>query len=141
MNDKDFRSVWNSSLHPKLCLILFLCSGNFMYFVGYSKWLLLGSRLVAGDIHKHMHTHTNACQNTSPKPRNSIDVPFSFPLSGVGAGAGSSIFGFLTRCTRPEERAGIFAAIMACRQAGLLVGKSQECHRHNVRPWKRLSDT
>ncbi|XP_020795035.1 major facilitator superfamily domain-containing protein 8 [Boleophthalmus pectinirostris] len=62
--------------------------GNFMYFIGYSKWLLLGSRLVAG----------------------------------IGAGAGSSIFGFLTRTTRPDERAGIFAAIMACRQAGLLVG-------------------
>ncbi|XP_033507328.2 major facilitator superfamily domain-containing protein 8 [Epinephelus lanceolatus] len=67
---------------------LFEIAGNFMYFIGYSKWLLLCSRLVAG----------------------------------VGAGAGSSIFGFLTRCTRPEERAGIFAAIMACRQAGLLVG-------------------
>lgn len=46
-----------------------------------------------------------------------------FSISGVGAGAGSSIFGFLTRSTRPEERAGIFAAIMACRQAGLLVGQ------------------
>ncbi|XP_028283944.1 major facilitator superfamily domain-containing protein 8-like [Parambassis ranga] len=67
---------------------LFEIAGNFMYFIGYSKWLLLCSRLVAG----------------------------------VGAGAGSSIFGFLTRSTRPEERAGIFAAIMACRQAGLLVG-------------------
>ncbi|XP_060899654.1 major facilitator superfamily domain-containing protein 8 [Labrus mixtus] len=67
---------------------LFEIAGNFMYFIGYSKWLLLCSRLVAG----------------------------------IGAGAGSSIFGFLTRSTRPEERAGIFAAIMACRQAGLLVG-------------------
>uniref|UniRef100_A0A671UQ54 Major facilitator superfamily domain containing 8-like 2 n=1 Tax=Sparus aurata TaxID=8175 RepID=A0A671UQ54_SPAAU len=67
---------------------LFEIAGNFMYFIGYSKWLLLCSRLVAG----------------------------------VGAGAGSSIFGFLTRSTRPEERAGIFAAIMAGRQAGLLVG-------------------
>ncbi|XP_070775255.1 major facilitator superfamily domain-containing protein 8 [Enoplosus armatus] len=67
---------------------LFEIAGNFMYFIGYSKWLLLCSRLVAG----------------------------------VGAGAGSSIFGFLTRSTRPEERAGVFAAIMACRQAGLLVG-------------------
>ncbi|XP_053185616.1 major facilitator superfamily domain-containing protein 8 [Scomber japonicus] len=67
---------------------IFEIVGNFMYFLGYSKWLLLCSRLVAG----------------------------------VGAGAGSSIFGFLTRSTQPEERAGIFAAIMACRQAGLLVG-------------------
>uniref|UniRef100_A0A3Q3X062 Major facilitator superfamily (MFS) profile domain-containing protein n=1 Tax=Mola mola TaxID=94237 RepID=A0A3Q3X062_MOLML len=67
---------------------LFEIAGNFMYFVGYSKWLLLSSRLVAG----------------------------------VGAGAGSSIFGFLTRSTRPDERAGIFASVMACRQAGLLVG-------------------
>ncbi|MEQ2198290.1 hypothetical protein XENOCAPTIV_010646, partial [Xenoophorus captivus] len=39
----------------------------------------------------------------------------------IGAGAGSSIFGFLTRSTLPEERAGIFAAVMACRQAGLLI--------------------
>ncbi|KAG7277424.1 hypothetical protein CRUP_033379 [Coryphaenoides rupestris] len=72
--------------------LLFLLSGveygNFMYFMGYSKWLLLCSRLVAG----------------------------------VGAGAGSSIFGFLTRCTRADERAGVFAAIMAFRQAGLLIG-------------------
>ncbi|CAB1444083.1 unnamed protein product [Pleuronectes platessa] len=45
-----------------------------------------------------------------------------FEIVGVGAGAGSSIFGFLTQSTRPEERAGIFAAIMACRQVGLLVG-------------------
>uniref|UniRef100_A0A673AFA7 Si:ch211-38m6.6 n=1 Tax=Sphaeramia orbicularis TaxID=375764 RepID=A0A673AFA7_9TELE len=67
---------------------LFEIAGNFMYFIGYSKWLLLSSRLVAG----------------------------------IGAGAGSSIFGFLTRSTRPDERAGIFAAIMACRQVGLLVG-------------------
>uniref|UniRef100_A0A8C1U242 Si:ch211-38m6.6 n=1 Tax=Cyprinus carpio TaxID=7962 RepID=A0A8C1U242_CYPCA len=47
--------------------------GNFMYFMGYSKWLLLSSRLVAG----------------------------------IGAGAGSSIFGFLTRTTLPDERAGL----------------------------------
>ncbi|XP_054624161.1 major facilitator superfamily domain-containing protein 8 [Dunckerocampus dactyliophorus] len=67
---------------------LFEIAGNFMYFIGYSKWLLLCSRLVAG----------------------------------VGAGAGSSIFGYLTRSTQPHERASIFAAIMACRQAGLLVG-------------------
>uniref|UniRef100_A0A3B3BJG2 Major facilitator superfamily domain containing 8-like 2 n=1 Tax=Oryzias melastigma TaxID=30732 RepID=A0A3B3BJG2_ORYME len=67
---------------------LFEIAGNFMYFIGYSKWLLLCSRLVAG----------------------------------IGAGAGSSIFGFLTRSTLPEERAGIFAAVMACRQAGLLIG-------------------
>ncbi|XP_051555424.1 major facilitator superfamily domain-containing protein 8-like [Myxocyprinus asiaticus] len=62
--------------------------GNFMYFMGYSKWLLLSSRLVAG----------------------------------IGAGAGSSIFGFLTRTTLPDERARVFAAVMACRQAGLLIG-------------------
>ncbi|XP_056600293.1 major facilitator superfamily domain-containing protein 8 [Triplophysa dalaica] len=62
--------------------------GNVMYFMGYSKWLLLSSRLVAG----------------------------------IGAGAGSSIFGFLTRTTLPDERAQVFAAVMACRQAGLLIG-------------------
>ncbi|XP_077579696.1 major facilitator superfamily domain-containing protein 8-like [Stigmatopora nigra] len=67
---------------------LFQIVGSFLYFVGYSKWLLVASRLVAG----------------------------------VGAGAGSSVFAFLTRITRPEERAGVFAAVMACRQAGLLVG-------------------
>ncbi|KAM9323665.1 major facilitator superfamily domain-containing protein 8 [Pholidichthys leucotaenia] len=67
---------------------LFEIGGNFMYFIGYSKWLLLCSRLI----------------------------------SGVGAGAGSSIFGFLTRSTHSEERAGVFAAIMACRQVGLLIG-------------------
>ncbi|XP_034387472.1 uncharacterized protein mfsd8l1 isoform X1 [Cyclopterus lumpus] len=62
--------------------------GNFMYFMGFSKWLLLSSRLVAG----------------------------------IGTGAGSSIFGFLTRSTSPEDRATAFAAVMACRQAGLLIG-------------------
>ncbi|KAK9513556.1 hypothetical protein VZT92_027082 [Zoarces viviparus] len=62
--------------------------GNFMYFMGYSKWLLLSSRLVAG----------------------------------IGTGAGSSIYGFLTRSTSPDDRATAFAAVMACRQAGLLIG-------------------
>ncbi|XP_030647338.1 major facilitator superfamily domain-containing protein 8 [Chanos chanos] len=67
---------------------LFEIVGNFMYFMGYSKWLLLASRLVAG----------------------------------IGTGAGSSIFGFLTRSTAPEDRSTVFAAVMACRQAGLLIG-------------------
>ncbi|KAJ7993437.1 hypothetical protein DPEC_G00272430 [Dallia pectoralis] len=67
---------------------LFEIVGNFMYFMGYSKWLLLSSRLVAG----------------------------------IGTGAGSSIFGFLTRSTAPEDRSTVFAAVMACRQAGLLIG-------------------
>ncbi|XP_072897257.1 major facilitator superfamily domain-containing protein 8-like isoform X2 [Hemitrygon akajei] len=72
--------------------LLFLFSGieygNFMYFIGYSKWLLLGSRLVAG----------------------------------IGTGAGACIFGYLTRSTTTEERATVFAVIMAARQAGLLIG-------------------
>ncbi|XP_041648099.1 uncharacterized protein mfsd8l1 [Cheilinus undulatus] len=67
---------------------LFEIVGNFMYFMGFSKWLLLSSRLVAG----------------------------------IGTGAGSAIFGFLTRSTSPEDRATVFAAVMACRQAGLLIG-------------------
>ncbi|XP_034003770.1 uncharacterized protein mfsd8l1 [Trematomus bernacchii] len=67
---------------------LFEMIGNFMYFMGYSKWLLLSSRLVAG----------------------------------IGTGSGSSIFGLLTRITAPEDRATAFAAVMACRQAGLLIG-------------------
>ncbi|XP_065115467.1 major facilitator superfamily domain-containing protein 8 isoform X2 [Paramisgurnus dabryanus] len=62
--------------------------GNLMYFMGYSKWLLLCSRLVAG----------------------------------IGNGAGSSIFGFLTRNTLPDERSTVFAVVMATRQAGLLIG-------------------
>ncbi|PWA14572.1 hypothetical protein CCH79_00014985 [Gambusia affinis] len=73
--------------------IILLCNifeiiGNFMYFMGYSKWVLLSSRL----------------------------------LAGIGTGAGSSIFGFLTRSTASEDRATVFAAVMACRQAGLLIG-------------------
>ncbi|MED6249631.1 hypothetical protein ATANTOWER_017280 [Ataeniobius toweri] len=84
--------VWSDRSKTTKSIILFSnifeIAGNFMYFLGYSKWLLLCSRLVAG----------------------------------IGAGAGSSIFGFLTRSTLPEERAGIFAAVMACRQAGLLIG-------------------
>ncbi|XP_047229851.1 major facilitator superfamily domain-containing protein 8 isoform X1 [Girardinichthys multiradiatus] len=67
---------------------LFEIIGNFMYFMGYSKWLLLSSRLVAG----------------------------------IGTGAGSSIFGFLSRSTASEDRATVFAAVMVCRQAGLLIG-------------------
>ncbi|XP_018612586.2 major facilitator superfamily domain-containing protein 8-like [Scleropages formosus] len=67
---------------------LFEIVGNFMYFMGYSKWLLLSSRFVAG----------------------------------IGTGAGSSIFGYLTRSTALEDRAIVFAAVMASRQAGLLIG-------------------
>ncbi|XP_030583241.1 major facilitator superfamily domain-containing protein 8 [Archocentrus centrarchus] len=67
---------------------IFEIVGNFMYLMGYSKWLLLSSRLVAG----------------------------------IGAGVSSSIFGFLTRSTAPEDRATVFAAFMACRQAGLVIG-------------------
>ncbi|XP_049587940.1 major facilitator superfamily domain-containing protein 8 [Syngnathus scovelli] len=67
---------------------LFEIVGNFMYFMGFSKWLLLSSRLVAG----------------------------------IGTGAGSSIFGFLTRSTASEDRSTVFAAVMICRQVGLLIG-------------------
>lgn len=42
---------------------------------------------------------------------------------GIGAGVSSSIFGFLTRSTAPEDRATVFAAFMACRQAGLVIGQ------------------
>uniref|UniRef100_A0A8C5DVB6 Uncharacterized LOC114461822 n=1 Tax=Gouania willdenowi TaxID=441366 RepID=A0A8C5DVB6_GOUWI len=62
--------------------------GNVMYFVGYSKWLILSSRFVAG----------------------------------MGAGVNSAIFGFLTRVTSPVDRSTVFAGVMACRQAGLLIG-------------------
>nr|XP_055058803.1 major facilitator superfamily domain-containing protein 8 isoform X1 [Misgurnus anguillicaudatus] len=83
---------WSDRIKTTKNIILFSnvfeIVGNFMYFIGYSKWLLLSSRLVAG----------------------------------IGAGAGSSIFGFLTRTTLPDERARVFAAVMACRQAGLLIG-------------------
>lgn len=67
---------------------LFEIAGNFMYFIGVSKWLLLASRFVAG----------------------------------IGTGAGASIFGYLTRATTSEERATVFAVVMACRQFGLLIG-------------------
>ncbi|KAJ6653846.1 hypothetical protein lerEdw1_008643 [Lerista edwardsae] len=67
---------------------LFQIAGNFMYFVGGSKWMLLSSRMIAG----------------------------------VGTGAGASIFGYLTRSTSSQERATVFAAVMACRQVGLLIG-------------------
>ncbi|XP_028259334.1 uncharacterized protein mfsd8l1 isoform X2 [Parambassis ranga] len=83
---------WSDKTRTTKKIILFAnffeIVGNLMYFMGYSKWLLLSSRLVAG----------------------------------VGAGAGSSIFGFLTRITAPDDRATVFAAVMACRQAGLLIG-------------------
>ncbi|XP_074490660.1 major facilitator superfamily domain-containing protein 8 [Sebastes fasciatus] len=84
--------LWSDRTRTTKKIILFAncfeIIGNFMYFMGYSKWLLLSSRLVAG----------------------------------IGTGAGSSIFGFLTRSTAPEDRATVFAAVMACRQAGLLIG-------------------
>lgn len=99
-----------------------------MYFVGYSKWLLLCSRLVAGEA--HVHTWRDPTQSP-PSVGASTDGSFFFLTSGVGAGAGSSIFGFLTRSTRPEERAAVFAAVMACRQVGLVVG---QFHRRMAEP-------
>ncbi|GAA6070979.1 major facilitator superfamily domain-containing protein 8 isoform X1 [Tachysurus ichikawai] len=84
---------WSDRTHSTKKIILFAncfeIIGNFMYFIGISKWLLLSSRLVAG----------------------------------IGTGAGSSIFGFLTRITAPEDRSTVFAAVMACRQVGLLIGQ------------------
>ncbi|KAB5559025.1 hypothetical protein PHYPO_G00024100 [Pangasianodon hypophthalmus] len=84
--------LWSDRTHGTKKIILFAncfeIIGNFMYFTGFSKWLLLSSRFVAG----------------------------------IGTGAGSSIFGFLTRITAPEDRSTVFAAVMACRQAGLLIG-------------------
>ncbi|CAM4597525.1 unnamed protein product [Lepidochelys olivacea] len=83
---------WSDRSQRTKAIILFAnvfeIMGNFMYFMGISKWLLLGSRLVAG----------------------------------VGTGAGASIFGYLTRSTTSQERAKVFAAVMACRQVGLLIG-------------------
>ncbi|KAM7159770.1 major facilitator superfamily domain-containing protein 8-like isoform 1-T1 [Macrochelys suwanniensis] len=83
---------WSDRSHRTKAVILFAnvfeIVGNFMYFMGVSKWLLLGSRLVAG----------------------------------IGTGAGASIFGYLTRSTTSQERATVFAAVMACRQVGLLIG-------------------
>ncbi|XP_039345320.1 major facilitator superfamily domain-containing protein 8-like [Mauremys reevesii] len=83
---------WSDRSQRTKAIILFAnvfeIVGNFMYFMGVSKWLLLGSRLVAG----------------------------------IGTGAGASIFGYLTRSTTSQERATVFAAVMACRQVGLLIG-------------------
>ncbi|MBN3293180.1 MFSD8 protein, partial [Polypterus senegalus] len=83
---------WSDRTHKTKAVILFAnlfeISGNFMYFMGTSKWLLLSSRLVAG----------------------------------IGTGAGASIFGYLTRATAPVDRSAVFAAVMACRQTGLLIG-------------------
>ncbi|XP_067898369.1 major facilitator superfamily domain-containing protein 8-like isoform X3 [Heterodontus francisci] len=41
---------------------------------------------------------------------------------GIGTGAGACIFGYLTRSTTTQERATVFAVVMAARQAGLLIG-------------------
>ncbi|MEE6524986.1 hypothetical protein FKM82_024743, partial [Ascaphus truei] len=46
----------------------------------------------------------------------------SLSFSGVGSGAGASIFAYLTRCFSSKERVTVFAVVMACRQAGLLIG-------------------
>lgn len=51
-------------------------------------------------------------------------------LPGIGTGAGASIFGYLTRSTAPEDRSTVFAAVMACRQAGLLIGQWHFQHLH-----------
>lgn len=48
-------SRWRRPRDPRLRVF----PGNFMYFVGYSKWLLLGSRLVAGEAHVHVHARTH----------------------------------------------------------------------------------
>ncbi|XP_054839442.1 uncharacterized protein LOC129332384 [Eublepharis macularius] len=87
-----FFGYWSDRTRQTKAIILFAnlfqIAGNFMYFVGGSKWMLLSSRLVAG----------------------------------VGTGAGASIFSYLTQSTTSQERATVFAVVMACRQFGLLVG-------------------
>ncbi|XP_062869422.1 uncharacterized protein mfsd8l1 [Trichomycterus rosablanca] len=87
---------WSDRTHRTKNILLFSncfeIIGNFLYFWGFSRWLLLISRFIAG----------------------------------IGTGAGSCIFGFLTRITDPEDRATVFAAVMACRQAGLLIAFLRE---------------
>lgn len=41
--------IFNRWIYSKMLTIALFPIGNFMYFIGYSKWLLLSSRLVAGD--------------------------------------------------------------------------------------------
>lgn len=51
-----FVSYWRCDFLSSFFFYWFL--GNFMYFIGYSKWLLLCSRLVAGGTHTHTHKIT-----------------------------------------------------------------------------------
>lgn len=43
-----------------------------MYFIGYSKWLLLSSRLVAGDHSSTLHVHSKIT------PQTCVDVVFPY---------------------------------------------------------------
>lgn len=77
---------------------------------------------------EHCRFHRVECKTVSHSLSLSVLgrllAPSLFVLSaGIGTGAGSSIFGFLTRSTAPKDRATVFAAVMACRQAGLLIGQ------------------
>lgn len=80
------KAHWTCFLVSKHDFLFYLPSGNFMYFVGYSKWLLLCSRLVAGDAHTQTHTH--ACSETIPTPPThytylrilTLGVRWCFPL-------------------------------------------------------------
>ncbi|XP_062371574.1 major facilitator superfamily domain-containing protein 8 isoform X2 [Sardina pilchardus] len=85
------------------------------FFLGLGLSAFSLSGLLSGPLFGHWSDRTR-------KTKTILLLANVFEIVGIGAGAGSSIFGYLTRNTVSGERAQVFAAIMACRQAGLLIG-------------------
>uniref|UniRef100_A0A673N9R7 Major facilitator superfamily domain-containing protein 8-like n=1 Tax=Sinocyclocheilus rhinocerous TaxID=307959 RepID=A0A673N9R7_9TELE len=88
------------------------------YFLGLGLSAFSFSGLVSGPVFGHWSDKTRATK-TIILFSNVFEI---IKNPSFLSGAGSSIFGFLTRTTLPDERARVFADVMACRQAGLLIG-------------------
>ncbi|XP_038672025.1 major facilitator superfamily domain-containing protein 8-like isoform X2 [Scyliorhinus canicula] len=85
------------------------------YFLGLGLSAFSFSGLIASPIFGHVSDRLQ---------RTKAIILFAnlFEIAGIGTGAGACIFGYLTRSTTTEERATVFAVVMAARQAGLLIG-------------------
>lgn len=92
-----------------------------MYFVGYSKWMLIGGRLVAG-----------VGLGNSINYKYESNYVFLKSNFNILVGVVATCFSEIVKTTNNEERGKILARIMMGRQIGLIIGPSANFLLYNI---------